>query len=76
MPPATAPTPVSTPPTHKEDPILSPAEVARRIGKSGPTVIEWIKSGLLRAIWMHGRWGVRTSEVNKLLEASEIKGRV
>ena len=64
--------------THKEDPILSMAEVARRIGKSPSTVKSWCDSGLIKAMWIASDrvFGVRESEVNRLLEGSNIDARV
>lgn len=65
------------PPTHKEDPILTPTEVGRRIGKAPNTIFGWIKDGLLEAIPQPGgRWGVRESTVNRLLAGSNLEARV
>lgn len=65
------------PPTHSDDPLITPEEVARRIGKTGPTVRQWIKDGLLKAIRQpSGLFMIRTSEVNKLLGASALQTTV
>lgn len=66
------------PATHKEDPILSMSEVARRIGKSAQTVKRWCDDGLIKANWIAQDrvFGVRESEVNRLLEGSNIEARV
>jgi len=63
--------------THEEDPILTPSEVARQIGKSPSTVGRWIREGTLAA---HrnpkGQWGVRRSEMNKWLSGSNLDAQV
>lgn len=66
-------------PTHKEDPIITPTEVGKMIGKSRATVISWIKDGLMEAIRFPGepgRFGVRTSEALKLLQNSALAEKV
>jgi hypothetical protein len=63
--------------THADDPILTPSEVGRQIGKVPQTVLNWIRDGLLPAVKMPtGLWGVRKSEVNKLLAGSSLQQRV
>lgn len=65
---------VESPPTHAEDPILTPEEVGRRIGKTGQTVRNWIRDGLLEVVRMPNELpGVRQSEVNKLLAGSAME---
>jgi hypothetical protein len=65
------------PPTHEQDPLISCAETARQIGKSPQTVARWCREGLLRAVKMpSGHYGVRQSQINQLLQASEIDRRV
>lgn len=67
----------SNPPTHEEDPFMSPSEVAKALGKHQNTVYNWIRDGLLNAI-RHptGRIVVRRSEVNKLLSGSALNTQV
>lgn len=67
----------TNPPTHEEDPLLSPSEVARAIGKHQNTIYNWIRDGLLKAT-RHptGRIVVRRSEVNKLLANSALETQV
>lgn len=65
------------PPTHQDDPILTPEEVGRRLGKTGVTIRKWIQDGLLESLpTPSGLRGVRTSEVNKFLGGSAITKRV
>lgn len=65
------------PKPHKEDPIMSPNEVGRLVNKTGNTIRQWIKDGLLRAIKYPGRagqFGVRRSEALKLIRNSGLGG--
>jgi excisionase family DNA binding protein len=65
---------VADPPTHQDDPLLTPSEVGRQLGKSPNTIVNWIRDGLLNAVRMpSGLWAVRKSEVNKLLTASALE---
>jgi len=65
------------PKTHQEDPILSIPEVGRQLGKSPSTINRWCLDGLLKHLRMpNGMLGVRKSQVNKILAASEIDGKV
>jgi len=62
------------PPTHKDDPLLSPTDVGRQLGKSPQTISRWIQDGLLKAIPLPGgRVAVRKSEVNKFLGGSALQ---
>lgn len=59
------------PPTHQEDPLLTPEAVGRLIGKTGRTVRNWCADGLMEAIRQPGGlWMVRRSVVNKFLAGS------
>ena len=65
--------------THKEDPILSPNQVAKMINKAPGTVLGWIRDGLMDAIKYPGepgRFGVRESVVMNLLSNSALADRV
>lgn len=65
------------PPTHEQDPLLSPSEVARALGKHPNTIYQWIRDGLLDAIrHPSGRVVVRRSVVNKLLTNSALDQQV
>lgn len=65
------------PPTHEDDPFMSPSEVAKALGKHPNTVYNWIRDGLLKAIRLPtGRLVVRRSEVNKLLSGSALNTQV
>ena len=65
------------PKTHEEDPLLTPHAVGKLIGKRGETVIRWCQDGLLKAVRMpSGLWGIRESEVNKLLAGSALDAKV
>jgi len=66
-------------PTHKEDEILTPNEVGAMVRKSGNTIRQWIKDGLLEAIKYPGRvgqFGVRKSEAMKLISNSALADKV
>ena len=53
---------------HRDDPLLTVSEVARRLGKSPTTVARWIAEGWIPAIRLPSRlWAVRESEVNRVL---------
>lgn len=66
-----------SPPTHDEDPLLTLEEVARQIGKTGPTIGRWVNDGLLECIRLpSGLRAVRQSTVNAFLGGSAIKDRV
>ena len=59
------------------DPVITPEEVGRRIGKSGNTVRRWIQDGLLKSVLLpSGLRGVRESEVNAMLRGSALAERV
>ena len=63
--------------THDEDPIIGVCEVGRQIGKDHSTVSRWCRDGLIAAVRLPGgRWGLRQSQINKFLEASDIPYRV
>lgn len=67
----------NNPPTHEDDPFMSPSEVAKALGKHPKTIYSWIRDGLLKA-QRHptGRIVVRRSEVNKLLSGSALNTQV
>lgn len=55
-----------------EDPLLSPAEVARRFGVNPKTVTRWAKSGRVGYVKTPGgRHRFRLSEVERLLEYTD-----
>lgn len=63
--------------THQEDELLTPSEVGRRLGKTHTTIMRWIEDGLLEAIELpSGLRAVRASQVNAILNGSQITGRV
>lgn len=65
-------------PTAEDDPILTPEEVGRRLGKSGTTIRRWINDGLLDYVQNpKGLPGVRQSDVNRYLAACSgpMKGK-
>ena len=65
------------PATHKEDPLITPTEVGRMIGKSHITVLNWIRDGLLAHVrYPDGRFVVRRSVVLKLLRNSAFSEKV
>lgn len=67
----------ATPPTHKEDPLLTLTEVARQLGVTPQTISRWVADGLLVAIRQpSGLWKVRKSEVNNFLGGSALSKRV
>ena len=64
-------------PTHEEDPILTPEEVGRRLGKSGTTIRRWIHEGLLTFVPNpRGLPGVRESQLNQFLGGSALNKTV
>lgn len=64
-------------PTAKDDPLLSPVEVARQLGKHPNTIRSWIRDGLLAVVRMPtGLFLVRKSLVNNLLRASALNKEV
>lgn len=74
---ATKTTAEQSPPTHKEDPLLTITEVAERLGKSHTTIRRWIDDGLLPAVRMpSGLFNVRQSEANRFLETTTLTARV
>lgn len=65
--------PAVDPPSHDDDPLLSPAEVARRMGRHPQTITNWLNDGLLEHTnEPGGRRRVRLSVVNRFLRGTNL----
>lgn len=65
------------PPSHEDDPLLSPAEVARRLGRHPQTVWNWIREGLVEVVKQPGESiRVRQSVVNRFLRGTNLQKEI
>lgn len=59
-------------PTHQEDPLLTLTEVAKRVGKTRPTVAQWVVDGLLECTMIGRLPHVRESVLDKFLGGTTL----
>ena len=53
-----------------EDELLTPREVAARLRINKYTVVKWLQEGKIPGLKLIGRWRIRESDVQKLIDAS------
>ena len=53
-----------------EDELLTPREVATRLRINKYTVVKWLQEGKIPGLKLIGRWRIRESDVQKLIDAS------
>ena len=67
---------IAKPPTHEDDPIMTPEAVGRLVGKSGNTVRLWVRDGLFRSVDIvrtpRGLPGIRLSAVEAYLAGTNL----